>query len=98
MVEHSKADQYNAISFSLCYYVPDHTLLTHLHFQTASIVTGLPYTIIMSFLCVSLWRGLAMEFGDLNPYGADFSIGIIDPFATWDPKLWCNFAKYIFMT
>ncbi|XP_063676898.1 uncharacterized protein LOC134813142 [Bolinopsis microptera] len=66
--------------------------------QTASIVTGLPYTIIMSFLCVSLWRGLAMEFGDLNPYGADFSIGIIDPFATWDPKLWCNFAKYIFMT
>jgi len=66
--------------------------------QTASIVSGLPYTIIMSFLCVSLWRGLAMEHGDLNPYGADFSIGIIDPFATWDPQLWLKFAKNIFMT
>jgi len=66
--------------------------------QTASIVTGLPYTIIMCFLCVSLWRGLAMEFGDLNPYGADFKIGIVDPFATWDPTLWCSFIKNIFVT
>ncbi|KAL5263770.1 hypothetical protein ACHWQZ_G004986 [Mnemiopsis leidyi] len=66
--------------------------------QTASIVSGLPYSIIMSFLVVSLWRGLAMEHGDLNPYGADFSIGIIDPFATWDPSLWIQFGKNIFMT
>ena len=39
-----------------------------------------------------------MEHGDLNPYGADFSIGIIDPFATWNPSLWVQFGKNIFLT
>ena len=38
-----------------------------------------------------------MEFGDLDPYGLDFRIGIIDPFTVWDPKLWLEFLKNIFV-
>ena len=65
--------------------------------QTASIVSGLLYTMMLSFLSISLWRGLAMEFGELNPYGSDFKIGIIDPFTVWNPTLWLEFLLNIFM-
>ena len=49
-------------------------------------------------MAISLWRGLAMEFGDLNPYGADFKIGIVDPISKWEPSLWCAFLRNLFIT
>lgn len=66
--------------------------------QTASIVTGLPYTIILCFITISLWRALAMECGDLNPYGDDFRVGLVDPFCTIDLKVQLGFLKNIFIT
>eukprot|EP00116_Pleurobrachia_bachei_P001104 sb/3461366/ len=63
--------------------------------QTVSILTGLPYTIILCFLCIALWRGLAMEMGDIDPYGADFKYSVIDPFSTINPKLWVLTLKNI---
>jgi len=65
--------------------------------QTASIVSGLPYTIILCFYTVALWRALAMEAGDLDPYGNDFRVGLVDPFATMQPKLWWCWFKNIFI-
>jgi choline-glycine betaine transporter len=66
--------------------------------QTVSIITGLPYTIILCFLCISLWRALAMEMGDIDPYGPDFLVSVIDPITTFAPKLWLALLKNIFIT
>ncbi|KAL5264104.1 hypothetical protein ACHWQZ_G005250 [Mnemiopsis leidyi] len=66
--------------------------------QTASIVAGLPYTIIMCFVTMATWRALAMETGDLNPCGPDFSVGLVDPFTTLRPKLWFGCIKNIVLT
>ena len=66
--------------------------------QTASILAALPFYLFLSVLCVSLWRGLEMECGDVNPYGTDFAVGIIDPISTWQPTLWCSFIKNLFLT
>ena len=65
--------------------------------QAANIIAGLPYTIVLCFVSVALWRALAMEEGDLNPYGPDFAVALIDPFITLNPKLWLTCLKNIFM-
>ena len=64
-------------------------------FQTASVVSGLPYTIIMCFVTVALWRALAMEEGDIDPYGNDFSVLLVDPISKLQPKLWLKFIMNI---
>ena len=66
-------------------------------FQSASVAAGLPYTVILCFLTISMWRALAMECGDLNPYGPDFAVALVDPFSTVQPDLWLNFLKNIFL-
>ncbi|XP_063675063.1 uncharacterized transporter Mb0941-like [Bolinopsis microptera] len=66
--------------------------------QTASVAAGLPYTIILCFVCVSTWRALAMEAGDLNPYGPDFAVSLVDPFSQMRPKLWLGVIKNAFLT
>jgi choline/carnitine/betaine transport len=35
--------------------------------QTASVVTGLPYTFVICFMCVALWRACAVTTGDQDP-------------------------------
>ncbi|XP_063676166.1 glycine betaine transporter 1-like isoform X2 [Bolinopsis microptera] len=65
--------------------------------QTASVAAGLPYTIILCFVTVALWRALAMECGDLNPYGPDFAVSLVDPFSTLRPRLWLGFIKNLFI-
>ena len=47
--------------------------------QAVSITSGLLYTIILNFMCVSLWRALRVEAGDLDPNGPGFSTGLLDP-------------------
>ena len=49
--------------------------------QTVSIVCGLPYTIIVCFLCVALWRACAVAFHDIDAHAPDFQVGYLD-FAT----------------
>lgn len=38
-----------------------------------------------------------METGDLDPYGPDFTVALIDPFTTLRPSLWGNFLINIFV-
>ncbi len=47
--------------------------------QTAGIVSGLPYTLIVILLCLSIWRAVQVASGDLNPFGPQFAIGLFDP-------------------
>ena len=46
--------------------------------QTAAIVAGLPYTVVMNFLCVAIWRAVKQEVGDYDPKRAEFTMGIMD--------------------
>lgn len=47
--------------------------------QAVSIAAGLPYTILLCFMCVALWRAVQMEAGDLDPNGPQFSISLFNP-------------------
>ncbi len=47
--------------------------------QTVSIAAGLPFTLVINFMCVSLWRALKIEAQDLDPNGPQFSIELFDP-------------------
>ena len=46
--------------------------------QSMSIASGVPYTILLCFMCVSLWRAVKMEAGDLDQYGPQFTTGLLD--------------------
>eukprot|EP00794_Sanderia_malayensis_P003779 gene3779-4302_t len=46
--------------------------------QTASITAGLPYTVVLNFICVGLWRAVKEEAGDYDPKKAMFTNGIFD--------------------
>ena len=39
-----------------------------------------------------------MEAGDLNPYGPDFAVSLVDPFSQMRPKLWLGVIKNVFLT
>lgn len=47
--------------------------------QAVSIAAGLPYTILLCFMCVALWRAVQMEAGDLDSNGPQFSISLFNP-------------------
>ena len=49
--------------------------------QTAGIVSGLPYTLIVILLCLSIWRAVQVASGDLDPFGPQFATGLFDPLA-----------------
>ena len=51
--------------------------------QTASIASGLPYTVLLNFMCVALWRALKHDQGDWNPKDSEFTMGIFD-IDTWE--------------
>ena len=46
--------------------------------QTAAIIAGLPYTVVMNFLCVAVWRAVKEEAGDYDPKQSQFTMGIFD--------------------
>ena len=46
--------------------------------QTAAIIAGLPYTAIMNFLCVAIWRAVKEDAGDYDPEKAQFTMSIFD--------------------
>ena len=46
--------------------------------QSMSIASGVPYTILLCLMCVSLWRAVKMEEGDLDQYGPQFTTGLLD--------------------
>lgn len=50
--------------------------------QTVSIASGVPYTIMLCFMCVALWRAVKVEAGDLNPNGPHFTTGLLDVLST----------------
>ena len=49
--------------------------------QTAGIVSGLPYTVVICLLCTAIWRAVKVAGGDLDPNGPSFACGLFDPLA-----------------
>ena len=62
--------------------------------RTVSIAAGLPYTIVLNFMCVALWRAVKIEGGDLDPNGPTWSIDLISVFCKF--KTLFKFACAIF--
>ena len=48
--------------------------------QTVSIAAGVPYTILLCFMCMALWRAVHVEAGLLDPDGPQFSIDLLEVF------------------
>lgn len=48
--------------------------------RSVSIAAGLPYTVLLNFFCVALWRAVQKEAGDLDPNGPAFYHDIFDIF------------------
>ncbi|XP_064598001.1 glycine betaine transporter 1-like [Liolophura sinensis] len=48
--------------------------------RVVSIAAGLPYTIVLNFMCIALWRVLQIEGGDLDPNGPTFSHDLFNVF------------------
>ena len=46
--------------------------------QTVSIAAGLPFTMVINFMCIALWRALKIEAKGLDPDGPQFSIDLLD--------------------
>ena len=46
--------------------------------QSMSIASGVPYTVLLCFMCVALWRAVKMEGGDLDPNGPQFTTSLLE--------------------
>ena len=46
--------------------------------QTVAIGSGVTYTILLSFMCVAMWRAVKTEAGDLDANGPQFTPGLLD--------------------
>ena len=46
--------------------------------QAMSIAAGVPYTVLLCFMCVSLWRAVKIDAGDLDPHGPQFTTSLLD--------------------
>ena len=49
--------------------------------QAVSVAVGLPYTIVVNFLCVGLWRVVQIEAGDYDDTVSKWKIGLFDCFS-----------------
>ena len=49
--------------------------------QTVTVAVGLPYTIVVNFLCVGLWREVQIEAGDYDDTVGQWKIGLFDCFS-----------------
>ena len=50
--------------------------------QTVSIASGVPYTIMLCFMCVALWRAVKIEAGDLDIDGPQFTTSLLEVLST----------------
>lgn len=50
--------------------------------QAVSIAAGLPYTILLCFMCVALWRAVQMEAEDLDPFGPQWRVSLFAPISS----------------
>lgn len=64
--------------------------------QTVSIASGVPYTIMLCFMCVALWRAVKVEAGDLDPNGPQFTTGLLDVLSTPTVESVCKVIISIF--
>ena len=46
--------------------------------QTVSIAAGVPYTMLLCFMCIALWRAVHIEAGVLDPNGPAFSVDLLE--------------------
>ena len=46
--------------------------------RTVLIASGVPYTIMLCFMCVAVWRAVKIEAGDLDVNGPQFTTGLLD--------------------
>ncbi len=46
--------------------------------QGTAIAAGLPYTMILNFMCVAIWRCVKQESGEYDPRDAQFTMGIFN--------------------
>jgi len=60
--------------------------------QTAGIVSGLPYTVVVCLLCTSIWRAVKVAAGDLDPHGPTFACGLFDPMMA-EPRKNMNMSR-----
>ena len=63
--------------------------------QAVSIAAGLPYTVLLCFMCVALWRAVQMEAGDLDPNGPQFTISLFAPVSSPSCRGTCKFLLAI---
>ena len=49
--------------------------------QTLTVAMRLPYTIVVNFLCVGLWRAVQIEAGDYDDTVGQWKIGLFDCFS-----------------
>uniref|UniRef100_A0A7M5VCE0 BCCT family transporter n=1 Tax=Clytia hemisphaerica TaxID=252671 RepID=A0A7M5VCE0_9CNID len=47
--------------------------------QAVSIAAGLPFTIILNFACISLWRAMKMEYGDIKEEADGWKSSLLTP-------------------
>ena len=46
--------------------------------QSAGICAGLPFTLVVSLICLSIWRALRAGAGDLKVDSPAFTVDILD--------------------
>ena len=51
--------------------------------QTASIASGLPYTVLLNLMCVALWRAVKHDQGEVSTEEYEFTMGLLD-INTWE--------------
>ena len=64
--------------------------LSHFLLQTAGVISGLPYTIVVCWICVALWRAVKVAAGDLDPFGPKFAIGLFDCWGAQPMNAWVD--------
>ena len=64
--------------------------------QTVSIAGGLVYTVIICFMCVSVWKVLKEEAGECNPNTPHFSSSLLAVFDFNSITKWLNVAVAAF--
>ena len=50
--------------------------------QAVSIAAGLPFTILLCFMCVALWTAVQMEAEELDPFGPQWRVSLFAPISS----------------
>ena len=46
--------------------------------QSAGLIAGLPFTIVLFLMCTSIWKCVRVGAGDIDPAGPSFEVGLLD--------------------